>query len=56
MTELDRKILSVVDLHDSSDRAFWKKATPQERLRAVQIQREAAYGRHRANGRVQKGA
>ena len=51
---VDRTRLTVVDLRDTSDRAFWRVRTPFERLRAVQINRQVAYGRTSTSERLQR--
>jgi len=51
---VDRKRLTIVDLRDTSDRTFWRDHTPLERLRAVQINRQVAYGRTSTSGRLQR--
>ena len=52
--KVDRKTLSVASLHDSNDDAYWQTRTPEERLRAIQINRQAAYGKPNATGRLQR--
>jgi len=51
--KLNRSALSVGSLHGSSDDVYWHSRTPSERLQAVQINREVAYGQASANGRLQ---
>ena len=52
--KLERTAISVVDTDDSSDRDYWLRQSPEARLRAIQIHRQAAYGRADASGRVQR--
>lgn len=52
--KMDRTQLSVVDLKDSSDTEYWKKQTHSERLRAIQIDRQVAYGRSNTSRRLQR--
>jgi hypothetical protein len=53
--KVNRRVLSVIGLHDSSDDdAYWQTRTPEERLRAIQINRQAAYGKSNATGRLQR--
>jgi len=44
--ELDRTKIAVVDLKDTSDREYWKRCTPGERLQALQVNRECAYAQN----------
>ena len=55
--KLDRKQLVIETLHggaEFSDRTYWEKRTPLERLRAVQIGRQVAYGHTNASRRLQR--
>ncbi len=55
--KLDRTQLVIEDLHgraELSDRTYWENRTPMERLRAVQIDRQVAYGRASASRRLQR--
>ncbi len=51
---MDRTKLSVVDLKDSSDIRYWANKSPEERLQAIQIDRQVAYGKSNASGRLQR--
>ena len=54
---VDRTTLVIEDQHgaaDASDHAYWRDRTPLERLRAVRIHREVAYGRANASRRLQR--
>ena len=51
---MDRAKLSIVSLKDSSDRQYWAGKSPVERLQAIQIDRQAAYGKSNASGRLQR--
>jgi hypothetical protein len=52
--KLDRTKICVVDLKDTSDMDYWKGCTPDERLQALQVNRECAYGKSEANARLQR--
>ena len=55
--KLDRDKLDVVDLHDDAearDRAYWHAQSPLERLRAVEIHRQVAYGQADTSRRLQR--
>ena len=55
--KLDRTRLVIEDLHgdaDSSDRMYWRDRTPLERLRALQTDRQVAYGRTSTTRRLQR--
>ena len=55
--KLDRTQLVIEELHgrsESSDQMYWKDKTPLDRLRAVQIDRQAAYGRASTSRRLQR--
>ena len=52
--KVNRTVLSVASLHDASDDAYWQSRTPEERLMAIQINRQAAYGKSSATGRLQR--
>jgi hypothetical protein len=55
--KLDRTQLVIEELHgraEISDRAYWVAKTPLERLRALQIDRQVAYGRTSASRRLQR--
>jgi hypothetical protein len=52
--KLDRTKLSVVDFRDSQDKEYWMKLSPEGRLQALQINRQAAYGKPNASGRLQR--
>jgi len=55
--KVDRETLQVERLHgdaDASDRAYWSARSPLERLRAVQSDRQVAYGRASASRRLQR--
>lgn len=54
---LDRTKLAIEDLHGHAewrDRMYWRDKTPIERLQALQIDREVAYGRANASKRLQR--
>ena len=54
MIKVDRNALSVRDLHASSDDEYWHARPAVERLRAVQINRQVAYGRTRPTRGLQR--
>ena len=41
---VDRSAFSVVDLGDTSDDAYWRSRTSEERLDAIEINRQIVYG------------
>lgn len=54
---LDRTRLVIENLHqgaEDSDKQYWKRSSPLERLRAVQIDRQVAYGHANASRRLQR--
>jgi hypothetical protein len=52
--KVDRNIISVSTLHDNSDNKYWHSRTPTERLVALQINRQAAYGEENASEGLQR--
>ena len=52
--KLDRTKLSIVALKDGADTHFWATRDPLDRLRAVQIDRQVAYGRTSTSRRLQR--
>jgi hypothetical protein len=54
--KLDRTVLVIENHHeaDQSDRAYWQGKTVNERIHAVQINRQVAYGKSNASGRLQR--
>jgi hypothetical protein len=46
MTELrvDRTALSVVPRDDSDDNLYWRSRSPEERLEAIEVNRQIVYG------------
>ena len=51
---LRRDVLTVTGLHESDEMDYWKSRSPEERLEAVQIHREHAYGYEEANARLKR--
>lgn len=52
---VDRSVVTVADLHDESDeKAFWLGKTPLERLEALEMLREIAYGYDPLTARLQR--
>ena len=52
--KVDRQIITVSTLHDKSDDEYWHSRTPIERLVALQINRQAAYGESNASKGLQR--
>ncbi len=52
--KLDRTALTVTLLQADTDPIEWRSKPPSERVRAVQINRQVAYGYARATGRLQR--
>ena len=52
--KLDKTKLSIVVMKDSSDVRYWAMRSPLERLKAVEINRQVAYGRASTSGRLQR--
>ena len=52
--KIDRNTLEIEDLHRQSDDRYWHAKTPVQRLRAVQLNREGAFGRIRSNPATSK--
>ncbi len=54
-TRLDRDAFSVVSLDAASDEAaFWRSRTPEERLEALELMRQAVYGYDPSTARLQR--
>jgi len=52
---MDKTAFSVASLHDPSDeKAYWLSKTPEERLEALEIMRQIAYGYDPATTRLQR--
>lgn len=51
---MDRNKLSIVSLKESSDIQYWSGRSHAERLQAIQIDRQVAYGKPNASGRIQR--
>ena len=54
LMKMDRTTLTVTTLQADTDHQDWRLKPPVERLRAVQLNRQVAYGRNRAAGRLQR--
>ena len=52
--KVNRHIITVSTLHDNSDDEYWQSRTPIERLVALQINRQAAYGESNASAGLQR--
>ena len=56
MPKLDKSVL-VVTTHEKeelSERVYWHSRTPIERLQAMELLREANYGKRATSGRLQR--
>ncbi len=43
--KIDRSVITTASLHDESDeKAYWLSRTPEERLEALELYRQIAYG------------
>lgn len=52
---MDKSVFSVSNLGDESDeREFWKKQTPADRLRALELMRQIMYGYNPIADRLQR--
>ena len=52
---MDKTAFSVASLHDPSDeKTYWLSKTPEERLEALEIMRQIAYGYDPATTRLQR--
>ena len=54
---LDKSVLEVFSSFeeaDAADRAYWHSRTPEERLQAVELMRQSAYGYDPATARLQR--
>ncbi|MBU1262376.1 hypothetical protein KKG61_02580 [bacterium] len=55
LPRLDKKVLSVGTLKDIDDeKAFWLSKNIQERLAAIELNREMVYGQDRVTSRLQR--
>ena len=52
--KVDRSVLSLSTFKDKKDGQYWLSRTPIERLQAIQINRQAAYGKSNASGGLQR--
>jgi hypothetical protein len=48
------EVFSSFEEADAADRAYWHSRTPEERLHAVELMRQSAYGYDPANARLQR--
>jgi hypothetical protein len=54
---LDKSVLEVFSSFEeaeAADRAYWHSRTPEERLQAVELMRQSAYGYDPATARLQR--
>lgn len=52
---MDKTVFSIASLHEESDeKAYWLSRSPQERLEAIEILRQVAYGYDPATGRLSR--
>mgnify|MGYP006305793657 CR=1 FL=1 len=52
--KVDRTKLTVHTMGENSDDQFWWSQTPAERIAAIQVNRQAAYGKSRASATLQR--
>jgi hypothetical protein len=52
--KVDRNTLTISTFDSKSDDEYWWSRTPAERIAAIQINRQAAYGESRASARLQR--
>ena len=52
--KIDRNVITVSNIHERSNDAYWHSKTPDERLSAIQTDRQAAYGESEASARLQR--
>ncbi|HEX8846159.1 MAG TPA: hypothetical protein VF791_16020 [Pyrinomonadaceae bacterium] len=53
--KLDKTTITVSSLFDESDeKAYWHSKTPEERLQALELMRQSAYGYDPATARLQR--
>lgn len=48
------EVFSSFEEADAADRAYWHSRTPEERLQAVELMRQSAYGYDPATARLQR--
>jgi hypothetical protein len=52
---MDKSVFSVASLTDPPDEpGFWRSKSPDERLIAIELMRQAVYGYHAASTRLQR--
>jgi hypothetical protein len=55
LTKMDKTAFSVASLYDESDeKAWWLSRTPEERLQALELMRQRAYGYDPTSLRLQR--
>jgi hypothetical protein len=52
--KVDRSVITISSFDDRSDDEYWHSRSPSERLSAIQINRQAAYGESEASARLQR--
>jgi hypothetical protein len=53
--KIDKTTITVSSLFDESDeKAYWNSRTPEERLQALELMRQSAYGYDPATARLQR--
>ncbi len=48
------EVFSSFEEAEAADRAYWHSRTPEERLQALELMRQSAYGYDQANARLQR--
>ena len=55
LVKMDKTAFSIASLYDESDeKAWWLSRTPEERLQALELMRQRAYGYDPASTRLQR--
>ena len=52
--QVDRTVMTVTDLDQDDEDQFWWSRTPEERLKAIEVNRQAVYGYHNTPPRFQR--
>jgi len=42
--KLDKSIVKITSLHESDEKEYWSKKSPEERLEALELNRKIVYG------------
>ena len=51
---VDRTVMTVTDLDQNDEDQFWWSRTPEERLKAIEVNRQAVYGYQNTPPRFQR--